>query len=213
MDDRAGESKDYFEGVAPRWDDLRSGFFTEEMRDDAIGRAPLHPNAVVADIGTGTGFVIQGLTRLVRKVYGFDESPEMLAVARRNLADFRNVELIEAPGQNLPLVAGSLDAVFANMYLHHVPDPSAAVAEMVRVLRPGGVLVLTDADEHDQTWMREAMADQWLGFKRSEIRAWFAQAGLVDVNVDCAKGRCCPTAEDGRRLALGIFVATGFKPQ
>jgi len=211
MDDRGGESKNYFAGVAPRWDDLRSGFFTEEMRDDAIGRARLQPGAVVADIGTGTGFVIQGLAPLVRKVYGFDESPEMLAVARRNLANFQNVELIEAPGQTLPLPDGSLDAVFANMYLHHAPDPAAAINEMARVLRPGGILVLTDADEHDQSWMREAMADRWLGFKRSEIQAWLGEAGLVDVNVDCAKGVCCPRTMDGHVLALSIFVATGFK--
>jgi ubiquinone/menaquinone biosynthesis C-methylase UbiE len=182
------------------------------MRDDAIGRARLRPDAVVADIGTGTGFVIQGLAPLVRKVYGFDESPEMLDVARRSLANFQNVELIEAPGQKLPLPDGALDAVFANMYLHHVSDPASAISEMARVLRPGGVLVLTDADEHDQDWMREAMADRWLGFKRSDIRAWLEGAGLAGVEVDCAKGVCCPRTSDGRRLALGIFVAMGFKP-
>jgi len=213
MNCRCRESKRYFAQVARRWDEMRSGFFTEEMRDDAIGRARLQPNAVVADIGTGTGFVIQALAPLVRKVYGFDESPEMLAVARRNLANFRNVELIEAPGQKLPLPDGSLDAVFANMYLHHVPDPAAAIAEMVRVLRPGGVLVLTDADEHDQDWMREAMADRWLGFKRDDVRAWLEKAGLAEVVVDCAKGKCCPRTEDGKRLALGVFVALGTKPR
>lgn len=213
MDCCGRESKRYFAEVAHRWDDLRAGFFTEEMRDDAIARARLQPNAVVADIGTGTGFVIQGLAPLVRKVYGFDESPEMLAIARRNLAKFQNVELIEAPGHKLPMSDGSLDAVFANMYLHHVPDPAVAIAEMGRVLKPGGVLVLTDADEHDQNWMREAMADRWLGFKRSDIRTWFEGAGLVGVAVDCAKGRCCPQAEDGRRIALGIFVALGAKPR
>jgi len=181
------------------------------MRDDAIGRARLQTNAIVADIGTGTGFVIQGLAPLVRKVYGFDESPEMLAAARRNLANFRNVEMIEAPGHKLPLPGGSLDAVFANMYLHHVPDPAAAIAEMARVLRPGGVLVLTDADEHDQTWMRDGMADRWLGFKRSDVHAWLERAGLVDVNVDFAKGVCCPRTMEGRVLALSIFVAMGFK--
>jgi len=211
MDRCCRESKRYFAEVANRWDDLRSGFFTEDMRNDAIGRAHLQLNAVVADIGTGTGFVAQGLAPLVRKVCGFDESPEMLAVACRNLTSFQNVELIEAPGQKLPLPDGSLDAVFANMYLHHVPDPAAAIFEMARALRPGGVLVLTDADEHDQSWMREVMADRWLGFKRSDIRAWFEGAGLADVVVDCAKGGCCPKTTDWRLLALSIFVAMGFK--
>jgi len=48
MDGCGRESKRYFAEVAGRWDDLRSGFFTEEMRDDAIGCSHLQPNAVVA---------------------------------------------------------------------------------------------------------------------------------------------------------------------
>jgi len=213
MEKPGRDSKEYFSEVARRWDELRAGFFTEEMRDDAIDRARLDPGAVVADVGTGTGFVAHGLASRARRVIGIDESAEMLAVARKNLAAFGNVEFIEAPGEKLPLPDGSLDAVFANMYLHHAPDPAAAVAEMVRVLKPGGTLVMTDADEHDQTWMREAMADRWLGFKRDDVRAWLEKAGLAEVVVDCAKGKCCPRTEDGKRLALGVFVALGTKPR
>ena len=182
------------------------------MRDAAIARAQLAPDAVVADVGTGTGFVIQGLAPYVVRVYGFDQSPEMLAIAHRNLAAFDNVTLREAPGDALPLPAGSLDAIFGNMYLHHAPDPAAAIAELVRVLRPGGRLVLTDLDAHDQAWMREAMADRWLGFGREEVRAWYAAAGLVDIDVDCAAGACCSTTPDGEDMRLSIFVAYGRKP-
>jgi arsenite methyltransferase len=213
MEPGGNESKRYFSEVASQWDELRAGFFTEEMRDDAIGRIRLPAGAVVADIGTGTGFFAAGLVPVAGRVIGIDESPEMLAVARRNLAPFRNVEFIESPGASLPLPDGFLDAVFANMYLHHAPDPAAAVAEMARVLKPGGALVITDADEHDQAWMREAMADRWLGFKRADIRTWLEAAGLIEVAVDCAKGRCCPRTEDGKRLSLSIFVALGIKPR
>lgn len=205
------ESKTYFAQVAGDWDEMRSGYFTEEMRDAAIARADLSSGDVVADVGTGTGFVIRGLAPHVAKVYGFDESPEMLAEAGRNLDTFGNVELRETQGDRLPLPDGSLDAVFGNMYLHHAPDPAAAIAEMVRVLRPGGRMVLTDLDTHDQAWMREEMADRWLGFDRDEIRAWYTAAGLGDVDVTCAEGSCCASAPDGAGVALSIFVAYGKK--
>ena len=135
----------------------------------------------------------------------------MLAVAQQNLADFDHVELQQAPGDSLPLPDASVDAVFANMYLHHAPDPAAAIVEMLRILRPGGRLMLTDLDQHDQEWMREEMADRWLGFVREDVRAWCEAAGLREVVVDCAEGSCCTSAPDGSELALSIFAAMGKK--
>ncbi|MBI3762276.1 MAG: class I SAM-dependent methyltransferase [Chloroflexi bacterium] len=211
------DSKTYFSAVADQWDEIRAGYFTEHMRDAAIARvaalhpSPLYPNAVVADVGTGTGFVAMGLAPKAAKVYGFDASPEMLAVARRNLAAFPNVELREAPGDRLPLPDGALDGVFANMYLHHAPDPAAAIREMARLLKPGGVLCLTDLDTHNHEWQREQMADLWLGFDRADIRRWFAEAGLTDIDVDCAEGTCCAAAPDGSVESLSVFVAIGRK--
>jgi ubiquinone/menaquinone biosynthesis C-methylase UbiE len=205
-------NKDYFARVAEDWDEIRSGYFTEEMRDAAIRLAQLTADAIVADVGTGTGFVIQGVAPHVAKVYGFDQSPEMLAVAKRNLAAFDNVELREAQGSTLPLPDNSVDAVFGNMYLHHDPDPATAIVELARILRPGGRLVLTDLDAHDQEWMLEAMADRWLGFERDHVAKWFESAGLIDVRVDDAAGRCHSTDPGGQDTSLSIFVAYGRKP-
>jgi arsenite methyltransferase len=202
----------YFAQVAEKWDEIRSGYFTEHMRDAAIARAKLPPNAVVADVGTGTGFVAAGLASQAATVFGFDASAAMLEVARRNLAPFANVELHEAPGDRLPLPDGTLDGVFANMYLHHAPEPPAALSEMARVLKPGGVLCLTDLDTHDHTWQRQQMADLWLGFDRADIARWLAEAGLVEVDVDCAEGTCNACGPDGAVKPLSIFVAVGRKP-
>ena len=204
-------SNPYFAAVAEHWDEIRAGYFTEHMRDAAIAKAQLPPNAVVADVGTGTGFVSQGLALQTSKVIGFDASPEMIAVARRNLAPFDNVELHEAVGDQLPVADEMFDGVFANMYLHHAPDPLATIKEMVRVLKIGGVLCLTDLDAHDHEWQREQMADLWLGFERDDIRRWYAAAGLHDIDVDCAEGTCDACGPDGEVKSLSIFVAIGKK--
>ncbi len=210
-----GDAPAYFANVAEQWDEMRAGYFTEHMRDAAIAKvgalhsSPMRPEAVVADVGTGTGFVALGLAPKVAKVIGFDASPAMLAVARRNLAAFPNVELRQASGDRLPLPDGALDAAFANMYLHHAPDPAGAIKELVRVLRPGGVLCLTDLDTHDHAWQREQMADLWLGFERDDIRRWFAEAGLAGIDVDCAEGACCAADPTGKVEPLSVFVAIG----
>ncbi len=202
-------SQFYFAGVAEEWDEIRGGFFTEAMRDAAVERVNLPQGANVADVGTGTGFVLHGLLDHAAQLTGFDESAEMLAIARNNLAGYDNVQFWQAEGTHLPAEACSFDAVFANMYLHHAPDPGAAIAEMVRILKPGGKLVITDLDAHNQAWMREAMSDRWLGFDRGNIRKWYATAGLVEIDIDCAEGTCDCVGPEEEDISLSIFVAIG----
>ncbi|MCJ7668368.1 MAG: class I SAM-dependent methyltransferase [Anaerolineae bacterium] len=204
---------DYFDQVAEEWDDLRAGYFDERVREAAIEEAGLSPEMVVADVGTGTGFMIQGLAPLMRKVYGFDASAEMLKVAARKLEGFNNVELHQADGLSLPLEDESLDAIFANMYLHHIPEPPLALKEMARLLKRGGKLILTDLDQHDQEWMREEMADFWLGFDRIQIDNWLREAGFEEVAIECAPTSCCTDSPEGEKVSITIFIARGMKAE
>src|SRR3972149_330363 len=204
-------SNPYFATVADQWDDIRAGYFTEHMRDAAIAKANLPANAVVADVGTGTGFVAMGLALKASKVFGFDASPDMLAVAARNLAAFNNIELREAVGDQLPVSGEMFDGVFANMYLHHAPEPASTIKEMARTLKPNGVVRIAILETHNHEWQREQMADLWLGFDRNDIRRWFAEAGLKEIDVDCAEGTCNACGPDGEVKPLSIFVAIGQK--
>jgi len=217
-------SSEYFQQVAKSWDEISAGYFGKAVRETAIAKAFLRPEMAVADVGAGTGFVAAGLAPLVKRVYVVDGSAEMLAVARQNLSAFSNIEYHEADGTNLPFPDESLDAIFANMYLHHATDPLAAIREMVRALRPGGRLVITDMDEHAYAWLKEEMADVWQGFDRAQIRAWFQEAGLVNVIVDCTGESCCAEssnpaaaqeqgqqANDLRSVKISVFVATGTR--
>jgi arsenite methyltransferase len=212
-------SASYFEEVANQWDTLRSSYFTEEVRSAALAKAHLHPAMVVGDVGAGTGFMTAGLAPLVKRVYAFDGSPAMLDVAQANLARFTNIIYQPADGLSLPLPDDSLDAVFANMYLHHCPDPPAAIREMVRILRPGGRLILTDMDAHPYAWLKAEMADVWQGFERGQVRAWLGEGRLVNRILDCTGTSCCAESSDPaladasqRQAEISVFVAVGTKP-
>jgi ubiquinone/menaquinone biosynthesis C-methylase UbiE len=179
------EVKAYFDRVAPTWDALRQDYYGVAVIDKAVAAAGLdrQPADLVVDVGCGTGFLTAGLAPLARHVIGIDDSPGMLAVAQENMRalGLANVALRPGSVDTLPLEAGQADATFANMVLHHAPDPQRMVQEMARVTRPGGRVVITDMDSHTHEWFRVEMADVWLGFSEAQVRAYFQGAGLVDI--------------------------------
>ncbi len=209
MSDR--ETQEYFDKVANQWDEMRRTFFGDGLRDLAVRAAEIAEGAVVADVGTGTGFLAGGALAAGARVIGIDSSNEMLAQARSRFAD-QPFETRAGDLDSLPLENGEADVVLANMVLHHAPDPAPAIAEMARGLKAGGRIVITDADTHTYEWLRTEQQDRWLGFERSDISRWFKDAGLVDVAVVDTCEVCSPTAKCGEEAAVSIFLASGRKP-
>lgn len=177
----AAAVKDFFDDVAEDWDEMRSSFYNEDVVDALAEHASTSPDATVADVGTGTGFVAAGLAPRVKAVVGVDHSPGMLGVARRNLEGLgvRNAHVATGSVTRLPLPDASVDAAVANMVMHHIEEPVEMLAEMRRVVRPGGWVAITDEIEHDYEWMRTEQADIWLGFQVEAVEQFFGDARLL----------------------------------
>jgi demethylmenaquinone methyltransferase/2-methoxy-6-polyprenyl-1,4-benzoquinol methylase len=112
-------------GQDPRW------------RRALVSRIPRDGGSVL-DVATGTGLVAEQLVARGHRVTGLDQSPEMLAVARRRFGDA--VELVEASATAIPFPAASFDHLTVTYLLRYVDDPATTVAELARVVRPGGTI-------------------------------------------------------------------------
>ncbi len=172
-------SRESFAGVADDWDRIRRQYDHPDLQAGVVA-ALVPPGLRVADIGTGTGALLPVLAATAAEVVAIDHSAAMLARARRRCRDagFGRVAFHQADVLALPFADGMFDAVYCSMVLHHVAHPLAALAELARVARPGGAVVLIDFTQHNLTWMRDELGHRWLGFSLEEMAAWQAAAGL-----------------------------------
>jgi ubiquinone/menaquinone biosynthesis C-methylase UbiE len=100
------------------------------------------------DVGTGAGALALALAPLVREVVGVDCVPELLALARERATAFGNVELVEGDATALPFPASSFDLAATMRTLHHVARPELVLAELTRVTRRGGRVLVVDQLAH-----------------------------------------------------------------
>ena len=98
----------------------------------------------VLDAGTGTGALAFALAPHVAEVVGVDLVPALLAEAQRRAGEFPNVSFVEGDVTSLPADLGHFDLAATLRTLHHIRRPELAVAELVRVTRPGGRILVVD---------------------------------------------------------------------
>jgi ArsR family transcriptional regulator len=115
----------------------------------------------------------------VARVVGVDQSAAMLKAARTRTASFANVELRQARLEALPVEDASCDAALLVLALSYVPEPALALAEMARILRPGGRAVVVDVLRHDREEFRLAMGQQHLGFEPAYLVEMMDEAGMA----------------------------------
>ena len=212
-------ARKYFAAVASRWDRMREDFFDDTVADSILKASDVKPGNTVVDVGCGTGFLTRQAVMQMQgkgRVVGVDLSPSMLEKAEDNLSKLSlhgSVEFRVGDAENIPVQDDFADAVVGNMILHHCAKPKQALLEMTRILKEGGRVAVADLEKHNERWLREEMADRWLGFDLAKVKKWFQDAGLESVKVELARTKCCGISLHGRKAEIGIFVASGSKPK
>jgi SAM-dependent methyltransferase len=160
-----------------------------------VAVAELHEGETVLDLGSGGGIdVLLSAQRVGPSgtVYGLDMTDEMLALAQRNAreAGVRNVHFLKGLIEAVPLPAESVDVVISNCVVNLSPEKDKVLAEIVRVLRPGGRVGITDVVAEDRlTRADRAERGSHVGcvagaLSVSEYREGLAEVGLADVEVE-----------------------------
>jgi ubiquinone/menaquinone biosynthesis C-methylase UbiE len=175
--DQSSTRETYTHGHAPatlRQHGLRTaeeaaGFLLPELR----------PGMRLLDVGCGPGSITRGLAERLApgEVVGLDLSPDALAVAREDAAARGLAYLRYELGSvyELPFADASFDAVFAHQVLQHLREPRAALVEMLRVLKPGGLVAVRDVDWGSVAyWPRDPWLDR---FVEVHLRTWSQNGG------------------------------------
>jgi ubiquinone/menaquinone biosynthesis C-methylase UbiE len=157
----------------------------------------------VLDLGTGTAQIPIELCRqsAAVQVIAVDLAEEMLQVGRENVRRaglVGRIELKRCDAKALPFAAGSFGAVMSNSIMHHIPEPARVFAEMVRVVRPGGVLFVRDLFRPADEATLQQIVQTYAGAANAHQRQMFA-----------ASLRAALTLDEVRHLVLAL----GFAPE
>jgi SAM-dependent methyltransferase len=180
--------------LAGVYDSRWPGYVTATVRQ-TLARSDLTAAGSILDVGCGTGTLLEaiagesdagGSDRL--GLVGVDLSPGMLAEARRKLGARAGTAAADAA--RLPLRAATFDVALSASSLHHWRDPAAVLAEIRRVLRPGGRLVVTDwcgdrwIERLRTRVLRRRHRDHLRVYRSAELVGLLEDTGFLDVRIE-----------------------------
>ena len=204
---RRDMSDRFFDRLGAQWDTLREEAFGSWFHLEAFW-ALLPSRWTVADLGTGSGYLLPILAGHFQRVVAVDPVEAMLEAAahRTQRHALSNVALCRGDLSRLPLADGSVDLALAILVLHHVPAPDEALAEMARILRPGGRMLIVEQEQHARESFRDRMQDRWSGFEPKNLLESVTRAGLENL-----ASRRLVTVVAGED-APSLFALTGRRP-
>jgi len=180
--------REFFDRHARHWDEAKLQDMSLRLTRVAA-EANLRCGHRVLDVGTGTGVLIPHILQAVgqaRRIVALDISAEMLAVARTKGFP-PNVYLVQADVHAMPLAGNSFERVICNAALPHFVDRQEALAEMMRVLCPAGLLVISHPIGREAVNALHRDAEGAVAEDRvphaGEMRRLLEHAGFVEIRV------------------------------
>lgn len=200
MKDYEKLSREHFDGMADNYAATDGLYYTELPKlscDEIMRRCEGIKIGSLLDVGCGSGYLLSRLAaeRPSARLCGLDISPKMLAHAAKKLQGAAGVTLKEGGAGELPYADGEFDAVTCVMSFHHYPYPARAVAEAFRVLKRGGVYILSDVDKRG---MGEPGEEEFAFYTADDAARLLADAGFK--------------VEEKFRLTPKSFYVSGRKP-
>lgn len=175
--------RNYFERIAPTWDDYVASAYEAELQERLTRLLPWQKDMTLLDVGTGTGYLAGMMAPLAGKVIGVDCSPAMM---RRGGEKYEQVTFREGMAEQLPVATASVDVAMCHMLLHHVVSPRKVLRELRRVVRPGGYVLIIDANAHKHHWTIEAFGDVHYGTNLKKLQKHLSAIDIKPLLIDDA---------------------------
>lgn len=197
--DQLGLAKHYQDGLTSVWQerqDASAQFFLEnadkfKAQQDLIASFDVYeqpvtelldlteflPDARALEVGPGNGDFLQTLSKRFSQVTALDNNDKMLKSAQETAKSYTNITYRLGDTQSLR-TNEVFDCGVISMVLHHTPSPAKVLADVSEHLLPGGVLIITELCQHQQTWARDACGDIWLGIAPADLEDWAKAAHL-----------------------------------
>lgn len=162
------------------YDRVNPIFYSNEMRKTVVDMAEISEGDQVIEVGCGTGFTTEEIVSRVgeQNVVAVDLTPEQMQKA---IAKFPSVNFLRGDAENLPFKDNTFDAAISAGSIEYWPNPQRGIAEMARVTKSGGRVVILAPRKPDNLLVRKFAESVMLFPSTQQCVLWFTKAGLEDI--------------------------------
>jgi demethylmenaquinone methyltransferase/2-methoxy-6-polyprenyl-1,4-benzoquinol methylase len=175
-----GRARVFYRYLSPVYDRVNPAFWTEAMRDSAIGSVDIGPDDRVLDVGCGTGFATEALLSRTTDVHGLDQSVHQLERAWAKLGKHEPVAFALGDAERLPYRDDVFDVVWSSGSIEYWPNPVDALTEIRRVTKPGGRVLIVGPDYPNNTVFQKMADAIMLFYDEAEADRMFEAAGFEE---------------------------------